>query len=429
VPRPHFLPFHARSERWSVLVCHRRQGKTVACINDLISKGVYSRKPRPRYAYIAPLRNQAKKIAWEYLKEYAGPIIRKKSEVDLSVIIEPSGSEISLYGADNPDAFRGQYFDGVILDEYADMSPTIFSTIIVPTLSDRKGWLVFIGTPKGKNHFKEKWDEAGEKAGWFRMMCKASESGIIDEEELAIARSNMSEDEYAQEYECSFDAAVKGTYYASLIQELEQSGQIFNINAEYDSEFPVNVYSDLGYTDSTALWFAQARPDGHALIDYEEHHCEPLLFYFDLLRNKGYNYERIWLPHDARAKTLQTGRSTIEQFIYNDFPVDIVPSISVQHGIDAARMLLRNCWFNPRTKLGVEALRNYQRSYDDIRKVFSDNPLHNWASHGSDAFRMFAVAARKRIMPVNEESRGWTKPIICLDNLWDTAPIRDSRRY
>lgn len=411
------------------MVCHRRAGKTVACVNDIIAKASYAKRNRPRYAYIGPLRNQAKKVAWEYLKEYAAPIIAKKSETDLTATILPNGAEIGIYGADNPDAFRGQYFDGVILDEFADMSPITWTQNILPTLADRKGWAVFIGTPKGRNHFFEKWDEAAIKSNWWRFMLKASESKILDDDELQLMRDNMDADEYEQEFECSFDAAVKGTYYAHLIQDAEREGRIFTLAAEYDPEFPVDVYSDLGYTDSTALWFTQSRPDGYAVIDYEEHNCQPLLFYFDLLREKPYKYEKIWLPHDARAKTLQTGRSTIEQFLYNDFPVDIVPSLSVQHGIDAARQVIRQCHFHPRTSPGVSALRAYRRQYDEQRRVFSDNPLHDWASHGSDAFRMFAVRARQRIMarPQSSKSSGWEKPRIILDELWDTVP-KSSRR-
>ena len=136
------------------MVAHRRAGKTVACVNELIARAVYSKKKRPVYAYIGPQLKQAKKVAWEYLKEYTAGLVDKVSESELYVRLAHNGAVINIYGADNPDSFRGQYFDGVVLDEYADMHPGVWSSVLVPALSDRKGWAVFIGTPKeiGRAH-------------------------------------------------------------------------------------------------------------------------------------------------------------------------------------------------------------------------------------------------------------------------------------
>src|SRR5690606_19667514 len=152
--RAPFLPFHTRRTRFAVMVAHRRAGKTVACVNELINRAIYSKKKRPRYAYIGPLLKQAKKISWEYLKEYTAGLEKKKpSESELSITSKHNGAEIGVYGADNPDSFRGQYFDGIILDEYGDMSPSVWGTNLLPTLADRRGWAAFIGTFKGRNHF------------------------------------------------------------------------------------------------------------------------------------------------------------------------------------------------------------------------------------------------------------------------------------
>ena len=151
-PRPHFIPFHQRSARWAAIVAHRRCGKTVGCINDTIAKALYNRKKNPRYGYIAPTYRQAKEIAWQYLKDDARPVVKKIREAELSIELI-NGAKVSLFGADNPDSLRGLYFDGVILDEFGDMRPSLWGEVILPTLVDRKGWAVFIGTPKGKNHF------------------------------------------------------------------------------------------------------------------------------------------------------------------------------------------------------------------------------------------------------------------------------------
>jgi len=422
-PRHQFVPFHTRSQRFACLVAHRRAGKTVACVNEAITRALYSRKPRPRYAYIGPLLKQAKKIAWEYLKEYSNGIQSKKpSESELHVRLSSNDAEIGIYGADNPDSFRGQYFDGVILDEYGDMSPSIWRKVLLPTLADRQGWAVFIGTPKGKNHFYDIFQRSLGKAvqtddgpgqdylsaqSWYNFCLRASESRILPPDELLLQRGEMTEDEYLQEYECSFDAAVIGTYYAALILSLEQRGQI-NDRIDYDPDFPVHAISDLGYTDSTAWWFWQERPDGIAVIDYEEANSQALPYYFELLQNKGYKYGKIWLPHDARAKSLQTGRTTVEQFLSQEFPlfdpdrvrtIDIWPRVALQHGIDAARLMLPSCHFNlSRTSLGIEALRAYRRQYNEEKKVYSDVPIHDWSSHGSDAYRGLALVCRERIL-------------------------------
>lgn len=403
-PRTHFMPFHQRAHRFAAMVAHRRAGKTVACVNDLIAKAMYSRKQRPRYAYIGPLRNQAKQIAWDYLKYYSQGLCSKVSESELYVELKHNGARISVYGADNPDSFRGLYFDGVILDEYGLMNPIIYTQIILPTLADRKGWIVFIGTPEGKNHFYQQYQTAcGAPDRWFSYMLRASESGILSPEELLLQKLEMQDDDkYEREFECSFEAMVKGEYYSKLITNLEKNHQITDL-VDWDPEFPVEVVSDLGYTDSSAYWFFQARPDGCAIIDYEEHDSQPLSFYFQLLKDKRYRYDKIWLPHDARAKSLQTGRSTLEQYLHAGFPVDITPSLSVQHGIDAVRYMLPKCWFNPRCMVGIEALRAYRRKWDEKRKVLSDMPLHDWSSHGSDAFRYLCLIAKERIMPTVDE--------------------------
>lgn len=413
-PRRHFVGFHARKQRWALIVFHRRGGKTVACVNELHSRALYTQKKNARYAYIAPFFRQAKDVAWMYLKDATKDSAVKVKESELSVELF-NGAKITLYGADNPNALRGLYLDGVVLDEYGDCRPSIWSEVILPTLADRQGWAVFIGTPRGKNHFWEVRELAKKNAGkdWFYLEVKSSESGILPEKELAMQRAIMSPEEFDREYECSFEAPVEGTFYAKLIQEMEK-GRIGDptkppqiTKVPYDPDFKVHVAQDIGIVDSTAMWFWQQRPGGIAIIDYEEHHGETLDFYFDVLRKKGYSYEQIWLPHDAKAKNLQTGRSTIEQYLsqrsfssgegemVQEFPVRITPKLEIQHGIDAVRWILPHCYIDKdKCKDGIEALRAYRRSYDEVKKVFSDAPLHDWSSNGADAFRYFALVAR-----------------------------------
>ena len=417
-PRIQFIPFHQRTSRWSCLVCHRRAGKTVACVNDLTARASYTQKKNARFGYIAPYYRQAKEIAWQYLKDATKDIAVKVRESTLTVELF-NGAKIQLFGADNPDAMRGLYFDGVVLDEFGDMKPSLWGEVILPTLSDRKGWAVFIGTPKGKNHFWQIYHRSREE-GWFRMMLKASVSGILPREELEEMARQMSEDQYEQEFECSFEAAVVGTFYAATLNELEERGQLNCALADYDPEFQVNVATDLGFTDSTAFWYWQSRPDGFALIDYDEDAGQRLSYYFELLNNKGYDYDTIWLPHDAKARTLQTGRSTIEQFLEADFPVRLGAKLAIQDGINAARKILPSCYFSSKTVYGQECLRSYRREYDEMRKIFRDKPLHDWASNGADAFRYFALQVKERIIQPEEPGPAIFVPHqYCLEDLYE----------
>lgn len=418
-PRSQFIEFHKRAERWACLVCHRRAGKTVACVNELVLRALYTPKKNARYAYIAPFYKQAKDVAWQYLKEAVEGFAVDIRESDLRVVL-PNGAWITLYGADNPDALRGLYFDGVILDEFGDCRPSLWAEVVLPTLADRRGWAVFIGTPKGKNHFFDMHKRSLKDPGWYSMTLKASESGLLPAEDLAEMQGQMEPAQYDQEFECDFTAAVMGTYYAAQIQDLEVKGQIAPLDL-YDPQQPVLVAADLGYTDSTAFWFWQARPDGLAIIDYYENQSVPLQAYIDMLNSKGYVYEKLWLPHDARAKTLQTGRSTVEQLVEAGFPCKIAPRLDVQQGIDAARFILPTCNFDVRkTTKGVEALRAYRREYDELTKAFRNTPLHDWSSNGADAFRYLSLVAREKqvMIPQTAPRPVFKPPELTLDKLF-----------
>jgi hypothetical protein len=175
------------------------------------------------------------------------------------------------------------------------------------------------------------------------------------------------------------------------------------------------------------MWFWQERPDGIAVIDYEEAAGQALAYYFDLLRYKGYEYDTLWLPHDARAKSLQTGRSTIEQFIAEKFPVRIAPNLSIQHGIDAARKIIPCAAFAPAAMKGVEALRSYRRSWDEHGKVFRDSPVHDWTSHAADAWRYLCLVTRERIVAPSELSAPVNTYGFTLEDLWNSQPSQTMR--
>lgn len=204
-PKVHAL---LESYRFITVVAHRRFGKTVLAVNHLIKGAATCKRRAGRFGYIAPFLNQAKMIAWDYLRYYTAPIPGiKVNASELSVIL-PNGSMIRIFGADNPDALRGGYFDIVVLDEVAQMKPEVWHEIIRPALADRKGSAVFIGTPKGQNIFKELFDRGlkGDDPEWTSVMYRADETGVIEERELASLKAEMSDNAFRQEFLCDFSA-------------------------------------------------------------------------------------------------------------------------------------------------------------------------------------------------------------------------------
>jgi phage terminase large subunit len=385
-PRSAFQAFHARRQRWACLVIHRRAGKTVACVMDLLDAALRCDKPDGRFAYIAPTFTQAKDVAWLYLKRFSAPLEGvEQRESDLSIILA-NGARIRLYGAETYDRMRGLYFDGVVLDEVADMDPRAWSEVIRPALADRRGWAAFIGTSKGRNEFWNTWNRAQGDPEWFSLMLKASESGILPPDEIADMRKTMSEDEYQQEMECSFDAAVKGAYYGRLLDEAQKDGRICSV--PYDPAAKVDTWWDLGVGDSTAIWFTQVVGREIHVIDHHEMTGEGLPYYAKVLAEKPYVYGRHMVPHDAAARELGTGKSRVETARALGMTFNVQPRMDVDDGINAVRQTIPRCWFDAkRCAAGLEALRMYRKDFDEKMKTFRDKPRHDWTSHSADAFR------------------------------------------
>jgi phage terminase large subunit len=388
-PRPHQHELHDAldNQRFVVAVMHRRAGKTVAAINHLIKAAIECDKPNPRFAYIAPTYSQAKRVAWDYLLEYTRPLNATANIAELRV--DFWGRRVSLYGSDNPDSLRGQYFDGVVIDEVGDQNPRIWNEILRPALADRLGWACFIGTPKGANHFAELADRAKSEEGWKYLEYKASQTKILPESELKAAYREMGEDKYNQEFECSFNAAVEGSYYGKLVNDLERDHHI--------TDFPRDDLCrsftawDLGMGDSTAIWVAQVVGKEIRLLDCVENHGQALDWYVNWLRDNKYEGFTHILPHDVQVRELGTGKSRKEVLEEAGLSITVAPRLPVADGIQAVRRLLPRCWFHPRTKQGLDALRNYRREHDERRQIFYEKPLHDWSSHFADGFRYLAI--------------------------------------
>ena len=409
-PREVFLPFHGRTQRVACLVAHRRAGKTVAVVNDQIRGCLQAQRPNWRAAYIAPLYKQAKAIAWDYAKEFTAPIPgRQVNESELRIDF-PNNARYRLFGADNYDAMRGLYFDDAALDEPADFPENAWPMVIRPALADRQGAATFIGTPKGKNSFWEISEAAKADPNWFHGIYRASETGRILPAELEAARKEMGPDRYEQEFECSFEAAILGAYYGAEMKEATEAKRVTTV--PYEPSLPVWTGWDLGIGDSTAIWFAQFHGAQRRIIDYYEASGVALDHYVTHLRSKPYLYASHILPHDVEVKELGTGKSRKEVlFGLGLRDIVVAPSLPVDDGIQAVRSALASCWFDEaKCARGIEALRQYRRDYDEKGRTFRLRPLHDWTSHGADAFRYLIIGHRPTtpVPPRRKSRNAWT---------------------
>jgi phage terminase large subunit len=423
-PRPQQLIIHDAMEgkRFGVIVCHRRLGKTVLAVNELIKGALTCQKERPRYGYIAPTYTQGKSTSFDYFQHYSEPIPGRRVNQSELRIDYPNDGQVRIYGGDNPDSLRGLYFDGVVLDEYGLHPAKTFSEVIGPTLIDRGGWALFLGTPNGKNQFYEIAQEAKQRQAsgdphWFYVEFKASETGLLDASFLAEQRSLMTTDEYAQEFECSFEASVKGAIYAKELEAARVEGRITTIPV--DPALPVDTDWDLGIGDAMSIWFSQSLRTGEVrLVDYYEASGEGFPHYMQVLRAKGYTYGKHWAPHDIQVRELSSGRSRLDVAASLGLHFELTPRLQstvageVEEGIHAVRMFLPRCWFDAvRCKPGLEALMHYRRDYNSRLGEYKASPVHDHASHGADAFRGLAVRheipREKRRQQASQAPREW----------------------
>jgi hypothetical protein len=400
-PRALQAEMHNSLKRWNVLVMHRRFGKTVFAVNQLIKTTLTCPLPRPRTAFVAPTFAQAKRIAWDYVKFYASVIPGVTfNETELRADF-PNGGRLMLLSAENPDALRGIYLDECVFDEFGMQNPRVWGEVVRPALSDRQGSACFLGTPAGHNHFFDLLDTArGQIAegsqDWYFKVCKASETGIVRPDELDAAKAQMTPEQYEQEYECSFTAAIIGAYYGKLLGEAEEDDRITRV--PYDPMYPVHTAWDLGINDSTAIWFAQIFRGGAVnVIDYYESSGVGLDHYADILTKKDYNYGDHLAPHDIEVRELGSGKSRLETAYSLGIRFKVVPKMKVADGINAARMLLPKCYFDrDKTAEGLDMLRQYRQEWDDKKRSFRDAPRHDFTSHAADAFRYLAVGLENR---------------------------------
>jgi len=377
--------------RYSLLCCHRRFGKTVMCINHLIKSAMTNKNHNPRFAYIAPTYSQAKKIAWDYLKFYTEKIPGTKwNESELRCDLM-NGSRITLLSSENPDSIRGIYLDGCIIDEAAQISENLINEVITPALSDRKGFMILVGTPKGMNNlFYDYYQKAQANNNWFLYRAKASDTGIVDKEELTAALGVMGKSKYNQEFECSFIGNISGSIYGEIIASLDDKKQLCRV--PLNPGYPVNTAWDLGYNDQTAIIFFQQVGASINIIDYYENRNQAFPHYAQVLKEKDYVYENHYAPHDIEVTEFSSGKSRIEVAFQMGIPFKVAPKTAIEDGIHSVKMMLPRMWIDTdNCKKLIDALRHYHRVFNDKQRTYKIKPVHDWSSHAADAMRVLAT--------------------------------------
>ena len=403
-PRPHQREAHRRKARETVLVWHRRAGKSLWCAAELVHEALRWRDAGRDvlFWYVAPKLKQARAIIWSPLKRLVRPLLAaglaQVREAELAVVI--GDARIQLVGALDPDSLRGTGLMGAVYDECAQMPPHVWSEIAFPMFADwaAERWEVWIGTPKGPNHFKELYDRArarseqGER-GVFASLLTVEDTGAIDPATLEDARRRMHPDEFRQEFFCDWGAAVRGAYYADLLEDMERDGRIGHWPAVPDR--PAVTAWDLGVADDTAIWVAQPDGGGWRLVRCITGGGKDFAHYARELDRLGLRFQRHHLPHDAAARDIGSARTRIAQLQELGVrPAQIVPIHRLDDGIAAVRALLRRARIDREgCAEGLRALRLYRREWLEDRGIFRAQPVHDWTSHAADALRYLAMGA------------------------------------
>jgi len=399
--------------RRAAIVAHRRWGKDDIALHHTACCAM----ERPgNYWHCLPEYSQGRKAIWTAVNPHTGkkrideafPVALRKRTIEQEMAIEfLNGATWQVIGSDTYDRLVGAPPIGIVFSEYALADPAAWD-YFRPILAENGGWAVFISTVRGRNHFWKLAEMAKRDPGWFYLNQTARETNVFTPEQLEQERKELriahGDDEgdarFAQEYMNDPTAALPGAYYGRQITRIEQEGRIRIV--PWDSRFPVTTAWDLGIGDSTAIWFAQEVDGLVRIIDYYEASGAGLDHYAKVLREKPYTYEELIWPHDGDNSELGTGRTRADVMREFGFRVRILPRVSIDDGIQAARTLLDRSVFDEiRTEKGVNALRQYQREWDDKLHDFKSRPKHDWTSHGSDGFRYLALG----IKPAGEKAK------------------------
>jgi phage terminase large subunit len=401
-PRPYQLPILDalnRGFKRVLAILPRRAGKDVTafnwCIRECIRKvGVYY--------YIFPTYSQAKKVIWDsitndgkrFLDYIPNELVDSFNSQEMKIRFK-NGSLLQLVGSDNFDSLMGTNPRGVVFSEYALQDPRAYQ-YIRPILLANDGWALFLSTPRGKNHLWELYNIAQNSDQWFCYKLTVEDTGHIPLSEIEKEKRDglMSEDLVMQEYYCSFDMGVEGSYYAKYLDRMRVKGQIGQVN--WESAFKVHTAWDLGVRDSTTIIFFSTIGQTIRIIDCYENSKYGLEHYVKVLKEKEYIYGKHIAPHDIKVKEFGSGMTRIEKAKQLGITFTVAPDVSIEDGIESVRSTLSKVWIDEKSCAPlIKALENYRQEYDIKRKVYKSHPLHDWSSHWADAMRYLAISLPK----------------------------------
>lgn len=390
---------HKKLRRFNVLPVHRGAGKSVFAMNQLIMKAL-SGPPFAEYGYILPFRNQAMRNVWDPLKRFLAPIPNVKlNNVSLEAVM-PNGAKIMVLGSDDPEKLRGIHLHGVVLDEFADMHVHTWRAVR-PMLSNHQGWVIWIGTPKGHNAFYTKWLQSQEdnRPNWYGELLPWWKTAALRVDEVDQMRTEMLPEEFAQELEVSFEAALVGAYYGNALALLRENKRI-NTKPIYRTDLEVHTAWDLGIRDRMAVWFFQLVGDDINFIDFEEHSNFGFREWAEILKIKASNYNYEYgthiAPFDIKNREIGTSVSRLESAEQVGILFEQCPKQDVMDGIELCRRHLPRCQFQSIScEDGLEALSMYRAKVDKMGQGLG--PEHDVFSHAADSFR-YAITHIVQVM-------------------------------
>jgi hypothetical protein len=381
----------------AVAVWHRRAGKDLLSVNWCVTAAL---KRKGLYWHLLPTYNQGRKIVWDgmtrdgrsFLEHFPKELWANVNNTDMRLELK-NGSIYQVVGTDNVDRLVGSNPVGVVFSEYSLQDPRAWD-LVRPILAENGGWAMFIYTARGRNHGYDLFNMANRNERWFCQRLSVDDTAVLNQEAIDEEReAGMPEELIQQEFYCSFDAPLVGSYYGSLMAKALAEERIKNV--PYEPRLEVHTSWDLGMGDSTAIIWFQQFGNEYRIIDYYENQGEGIPHYVKIVREKDYIYGRHIAPHDIKVREMGTGKSRFEVARDLGLRFDICPNIQIDDGIEAARSIIPRCYFDEKKcSILVEALRQYRKDYDEKNKVYKNRPLHDWSSHGADAFRYLALGTR-----------------------------------
>ena len=381
----------------AVAVWHRRAGKDLLSVNWCVTAAL---KRKGLYWHLLPTYNQGRKIVWDgmtrdgrsFLEHFPKELWANVNNTDMRLELK-NGSIYQVVGTDNVDRLVGSNPVGVVFSEYSLQDPRAWD-LVRPILAENGGWAMFIYTARGRNHGYDLFNMANRNERWFCQKLSIDDTSVLTQEAIEEEReAGMPEELIQQEFYCSFDAPLVGSYYGSLMAKALAEERIKNV--PYEPRLEVHTSWDLGMGDSTAIIWFQQFGNEYRIIDYYENQGEGIPHYIKVVREKDYIYGRHIAPHDIKVREMGTGKSRFEVARDLGIRFDVCPNIQVDDGIEAVRSIIPRCYFDEKKcSILVEALRQYRKDYDEKNKVYKNRPLHDWSSHGADAFRYLALGTR-----------------------------------